>query len=53
MYYYFNAKYAKSGHFDIELGIDCSLIDDFENKELNDWEIFEKYTNILNKKHHL
>ncbi len=50
MYYYFNAKYAKSGHFDIELGIDCSLIDDFENKELNDWEIFEKYTNILNSK---
>lgn len=50
MYYYFNAKYAKSGHFDIELDIDCSLIDDFENKELNDWEVFEKYTHILNNK---
>ena len=50
MYYYFNAKYAKSGHRDIELDIDCSLIDDFENKKLIDWEIFEKYTHILNNK---
>ena len=48
MYYYFNAKYAKSGH--VELGEDCSLIDDFKNKELGDWEVFVKYTEILNDK---
>lgn len=48
MYYYFNAKYAKSGY--VEAGENCSLIDDFKNKELNDWEVFVKYTKILNDK---
>ncbi|WP_371811600.1 DEAD/DEAH box helicase [Flavobacterium sp. M31R6] len=48
MYYYFNAKYAKSGY--VEFGEDRSLIDDFKNKELNDWKVFVKYTKILNDK---
>lgn len=48
MYYYFNAKYAKSGY--VEAGDDRSLIDDFKNNYLEDWEIFEKYTKILNDK---
>lgn len=48
MYYYFNAKYAKSGF--IEFGEDRSLIDDFKNKELDDWKVFAKYTKILNDK---
>lgn len=48
MYYYFNAKYAKSGY--VEAGENCSLIDDFENKEIDDWEVFVKYTKILNEK---
>ncbi|HCQ14486.1 MAG TPA: hypothetical protein DIU01_14715, partial [Flavobacterium sp.] len=48
MFYYFNAKYAKSGY--VEFGEDRSLIDDFKNKELNDWEVFVKYTKILNDK---
>ena len=48
MYYYFNAKYAKSGF--VEFGEDRSLIDDFKNKELDDWKVFVKYTKILNDK---
>lgn len=48
MYYYFNAKYAKSAF--IEDGEDRSLIDDFKNSKKEDWEIFEKYTKILNDK---
>lgn len=48
MYYYFNAKYAKKGF--VENGENQSLIDDFKNKELNNWNIFIKYTNILNSK---
>ena len=48
MYYYFNAKYAKSTF--IEDGEDRSLIDDFKNSKKEDWEIFEKYTKILNDK---
>lgn len=48
MYYYFNAKYAKSGY--VEAGENCSLIDDFKNKEFNDWKVFVKYTKILNEK---
>lgn len=48
MYYYFNAKYAKSGF--IEDGEDRSLIDNFRNVEFKDWDIFEKYTTVLNDK---
>ena len=48
MYYYFNAKYAKSGY--VEAGNDCSLIDDFKNNYLDDWKVFEKYTKVLNDK---
>jgi ATP-dependent DNA helicase RecQ len=48
MYYYFNAKYAKSGFN--EFGQDLSLIDDFKNIELEDWEVFKKYTTVLNNK---
>lgn len=48
MYYYFNAKYAKS-KFN-EGGEDRSLIDDFKNNEFDNWGVFEKYTEILNNK---
>ncbi|PDS22404.1 DEAD/DEAH box helicase [Flavobacterium branchiophilum] len=48
MYYYFNAKYAKSAFK--EDGEDRSLIDDFKNSKKEDWEIFKKYTKILNDK---
>ncbi|MGL2963374.1 DEAD/DEAH box helicase [Flavobacterium sp. RSB2_4_14] len=48
MYYYFNAKYAKS-EFN-EDGEDRSLIDDFKKKELDHWEVLIKYTRILNNK---
>lgn len=49
MYYYFNAKYARIGYIDPQFG-NCSLIDDFKNKELDDWTVFTKYTKILNNK---
>lgn len=48
MYYYFNAKYAKSGFNEDEE--DRSLIDDFNNREEDDWKVFIKYTRILNNK---
>jgi len=48
MYYYFNAKYAKSEF--IEDGNPRSLIDDFKNSEIDDWQVFEKYATILNDK---
>ncbi|MCC9071265.1 DEAD/DEAH box helicase [Flavobacterium sp. F-65] len=48
MYYYFNAKYAKSEF--IEDDEPRSLIDDFKNNEFKKWKLFEKYTNILNNK---
>ncbi|WP_169817267.1 hypothetical protein, partial [Gelidibacter algens] len=48
MYYYFNAKYAKSKFK--EDGEDRSLIDDFKNNEFDNWKVFEKYTQILNNK---
>lgn len=48
MYYYFNAKYAKSKFH--EDGEDRSLVDDFKNHEFDNWEIFRKYTQILNNK---
>lgn len=48
MYYYFNAKYAKSGFN--EFGEDLSLIDDFKNIQFDNWSIFEKYTTVLNNK---
>jgi ATP-dependent DNA helicase RecQ len=48
MYYYFNAKYAKS-EFN-EDNENRSLIDDFKKRELDHWEVFIKYTRILNNK---
>ena len=46
MYYYFNAKYAKSGFED--QGEERSLIDDFKNNNFDNWLVFEKFTRILN-----
>ncbi len=48
MYYYFNAKYAREGF--VEDGKNRSLIDDWKNKNLSHWDIFKKYTKILNSK---
>jgi ATP-dependent DNA helicase RecQ len=49
MYYYFNAKYAKSG-FEYQ-GEERSLIDDFKNENFDNWLVFEKFTRILNNEH--
>ncbi|CAM3928958.1 ATP-dependent DNA helicase RecQ [Flavobacterium branchiophilum] len=46
MFYYFNAKYAKVGF--IEKSENRSLIDDWKNKIIDDWDIFIKYSKILN-----
>jgi ATP-dependent DNA helicase RecQ len=46
MYYYFNAKYARSGF--VEKSENRSLIDDWKNKIIDDWDIFIKYSKILN-----
>jgi ATP-dependent DNA helicase RecQ len=48
MYYYFNAKYAKSGF--VEDGEPRSLIDDFKNTEVKKWTTFQTYCKILNDK---
>ena len=47
LYYYFNAKYARSG-YRIN-GKSFSLIDDTEKGTISNWNIFDKYAKVLNE----
>jgi ATP-dependent DNA helicase RecQ len=47
MYYYFNAKYARTG-YSID-GKPYSLLDDTERGRKSSWEIFEKFAGVLNE----
>jgi len=46
MYYYFNAKYARSNY--LIKGKPHSLLDDTEKGTISNWSIFDKYANLLN-----